>query len=328
MNTNKLTDNIIKQNNGELVAVRPVEDLQYKKSYDTNSWFAIGHFEAEGEKLNFLYHLMVMKIKGIRMMVSCFTITNETTGWYAGEDKAYPLFRCKIGKDEFNIKTPTGYMRGDLDNLTMGAKMKGASVEMTMKGIGYPLYNKDTGNFDMMDMNIYQYSLPTMETEGKVTIEGKEYKVEGISWFDRQWQNQDEIIEGKWSWMDLNLSNGDRISLWDTIDKNNNNESWVTILHEDGTQTVAEMEHLASTTTDYWVSEKSGAKYPGKWMIKIPKLNAELEVIPVIRDQEIAGMKGFAHYEGASTVSGMYNGEQVTGYCYIELVGDWTSGKY
>lgn len=324
MNTNLLTENLKSYNPEMKPVVYPVEDLIYKKVFDTNSWFAIGHFEAEGEKLNFLYHLIIMKIKGIKMLVSCFSITNETTGWYAGVDTAYPMLRVKMDMEKFDIKTPDGYMKGDLNDMRIGAKMKNASIDMSMKALGYPLYNEGTGNFDMLGMKINQYSIPVMDTNGTITIEGKTYHVEGISWFDRQWQNDGKNFDGKWSWMDLNLDNGNRISLWDAVDVNGKVKSWATILHDDGTQTVADMVPLSECTYDYWESKKSGNYYPSRWVVKIPAVNAELEVIPAILDQEIAAMKGLAHYEGASTVKGTYNGQEVTGYCYIELVGNWS----
>lgn len=32
----------------------------------------------------------------------------------------------------------------------------------------------------------------------------------------------------------------------------------------------------------------------------------------------------YNHYEGASTVEGTYQGKPIKGYCYVELIGDWS----
>lgn len=323
MNTNLLTENIKAYEPEIFPKVDVVRDLERKPEFDTNSWFAIGHFQSEAETIDFLYHLMIMKANGNEVMVSCFSVTNETTGWYDGIDEIFPMQMVKKTDGGFGFQTPTGCMSGDLDHMQIAASMKSASMALTLKAVGYPLYNEGSGNFDMLGMNINQYSIPTMEAEGLITIEGKAFDVQGTVWFDRQWQNQDGVLAGKWSWMDINLENGERISLWDAVDPAGDTKSWVTILHEDGSQTVADMVPLAETTGEYWTSEKSGNKYPGKWTVKIPEVQAELEVTPTKLDQEIAGQKGLAHYEGASTVKGTYKGQPVKGYSYIELVGQW-----
>ena len=32
----------------------------------------------------------------------------------------------------------------------------------------------------------------------------------------------------------------------------------------------------------------------------------------------------YNHYEGASRVEGTYQGKKIKGYCYVELIGDWS----
>ena len=54
----------------------------------------------------------------------------------------------------------------------------------------------------------------------------------------------------------------------------------------------------------------------------IPSLNAKMEVKAVFPEQEIASVPGLAHYEATANVTGTFNGEEVTGYSFIELVGD------
>lgn len=323
MNTNLLTENIKNYTPAVKPEVDVNADLPFKKDYDINSWFAIGHFNADGDVIDFLYHLMIMKIKGINMMVSCFSVTNETTGFYDGTDEAFPLLRVKKDKNGFGYTTPTGHMRGDMDHMSLEAHMKSADVKLEMKAVSYPLYNCETGIFDFLGLHIHQYSIPAYDAKGTMRIDNKNYEVDGYVWFDRQWQVQGETFPGKWSWMDINLECGDRMSIWDGVAPDGTVKSWATILHEDGSLTVTDIETFEKTTFDHWKSEKSGNTYPGRWLVRIPAMDAELEVVPVIRDQEIAKMKGLAHYEGASTVKGTYKGAPASGYSYVELVGGW-----
>ncbi|OOM73668.1 hydroxyneurosporene synthase (CrtC) [Clostridium puniceum] len=325
-NQKTLLENLGENGKGIVPFVKPVEDLYWKKDFNNNSWFVIGHFEAEEHKLNFLVHLMILDMKDQQPIFnSMLSITNETTGWYSGEYKLFPLSDIEISDKEFNMKALNASMSGSLDRMHIQATMPNGKVDVMLSPVGYPLYNGGTGYFPMFDMNIYQYSLPTLDTIGTITIEDKTYEINGTSWFDRQWQKQTINLAGHWSWMDINLDNGDKISLWDTVDHSNGNENaWATILHPDGSQSVVSVEPLSVGESNYWLSTKSGQRYPTHWIVKIPSLDACLEVTPVPREQElIAELEIFNKYEGASTVKGTYKGKETTGYCYVELVGSW-----
>ncbi len=333
MNTSQrpLIENLSTNGKGLVPFVKPVEDLYWNKEFDCNSWFVIGHFEAEGHKLNFLYHLMILPSPEQSYMVnSVFSITDETTGWYYGEDKMYPLSQVEISKTEFSIKAPNGSMSGDLNQMHVQAIMPCGKVDVILNPMGHVIYNGGTGYFPLLDMNVHQYSLPTLQTLGTLTVEDKIYEVNGTSWFDRQWQNQEQEIGGHWSWMDINLDNGNKISLWGmVVDSSGNENAWATVLHPDGSQIVVAVEPLSLGESDYWFSEKSGQTYPTRWTVKIPSLEACLEVIPSPRKQEIVSQFELLHkYEGASSVKGTYKGEEVTGYCYVELVGPWKGEKH
>lgn len=300
-------------------------DLPFKKEYDVNSWFVIGHFDVEGETIDFLYHLMCMRFKGIPMMSACLTACNETTHWYGGEDSISPMIFSKADKNKFYLKDKTGIMSGDLNKMLVQAHSKDASVDIEMTAEDYPLYNNATGVFDFLGMQIHQYSIPHMKTTGTVTLKGKTYPVDGYSWFDRQFQVQgDGGLPGRWTWFDLNLSNGIIISVWDGIDSDGSETCWGTVLYPDGHHEVVDILPLSEHEYDFWKSTnpKSENAYPTRMDVIIPSLNAKLEVKATFPEQEIASVPGLAHYEATATVSGNFNGEEVTGYSFIELVGD------
>ncbi|WP_353816533.1 lipocalin family protein [Agromyces sp. SYSU T00266] len=287
-----------------------------------DSWFAIGHFEAEGHTISFLVHIMTLNANGVIVAVNGSAgITDETTGWVGATDVAYPAFRAKVAKDRLSLVTPNSSLGGDLHELRARAKWKNASIDVTMRPVGYPLYNKGTGRFDLLGMDVRQYSLPTLQTTGTVTIDGREFTVEGTSWFDRQWQRQGLKLPGKWTWMDLNLDNGWRVSLWDAIATDGTPDGWATVIDESGNHTVTRLTPLIEDATDYWLTPKSGARYPTRWTVRLPDLDAAFEVVPHPREQEVKGV--LSRYEGASSVTGSVMGEPVNGYCYVEMVGDW-----
>lgn len=323
MNIPLLTKNLATTPMGATPALDIMADLAHKCGYTLNSWFAIGHFESEGHTLNYLVHLFALSIGGIAVGVdSAASITDETTGWYGVQHGFHPIFRSNARSDRLLVKTPHSSLSGTLNELHVRAQIKGASIDVALKAVGHPLYNKGTGRFDMLGMDVFQYSIPTLETTGRLTIEGREFPASGMSWFDRQWQNQPlGPPRGRWTWMDLNLSNGWRISLWDATGVDGKSDAWVTVVDEGGKHVVADLIPLAQDACDYWLSPQSGARFPTRWRVRVPALDMQLEVIAKPREQEVRGLH--ARYEGASSVSGSVRGEKVGGYCYVEMVGDW-----
>ncbi|MGW3127407.1 lipocalin family protein [Streptomyces sp. NPDC001076] len=143
---------------------------------------------------------------------------------------------------------------------------------------------------------------------------------EGQSWFDRQWGPLPALTAGQasrsWSWMNLSLSNGDRISVWNrTYDKQNN---FATVLKPDGTQTLAEAT-LTPDTTTLWTSPTTGRSYPTRWKVTIPGEHAKLDVTVYAEDQELPTTG--PRYEGNAAITGTYGHRPVSGSTYIEVTG-------
>lgn len=325
-NKESVVEHLNLSNKGIVSVLNPVEDLLWKKNSNSNSWFAIGHFEAEGHVLNFMYHLMIYPLPTGSVMNACFSVTDETTKTYYGEDHFYSFDEIEILEDKFYIKVPNGAMSGDLETMKLEARMANASLDITMKPVGNIIYNGGSGIFSLLGIKVHQYSIPNLQTEGTIKIDDKSYSISGKSWFDRQWQQTTKSMAAsvgkfRWTWMDLNLDSGEYISLWSVVNLETNVEnSWATVLHTDGSQTVTTMESLTENQFDYWKSPVSKQNYPTKWNVKLPEIDAYFEITASQKEQEIVS-QFINKYEAASKVEGTYKGNPVSGYCYVELVG-------
>lgn len=305
----------------ENAAVDIERDLACKKNYSTNSWFAVSHFESNGEKFSVLYHVMILQFPGIpAVCTSCVSVTNETTREYWQESKLFRMNRIDAPDDHFCIKTPENHVWGNLDKVNMRLYGQSIQMEAELVPVGYPILNMGTGRFDMVGLDIFQYSLPTLKTNGYLKVNGKVYEIDGNTWFDRQWEDV-KTPNLTWGWMDLNLSNGTYISLWFPVE-NNVEKPFATILSPDGSQRVVPVEPVISAARDFWKSDVCRNDYPTKWTITIPTCNAKLDVTTEIKNQELQfnWVKPLNHYEAASTITGIYEGEAVTGRCFVELL--------
>ncbi len=121
----------------------------------------------------------------------------------------------------------------------------------------------------------------------------------------------------------MNLDNGDYVSIWDIVEPHQE-QSFATVLHPDGSQTIASITPVVQDATNFWVSPHSGKRYPTRWIVRIPSLDAELEVSAARADQEVSsrGVEG-GKYEGLCLIKDTYRGRPTSGYTYVEMVGYW-----
>ena len=334
VNDFKLVENLKKDiNPGTIPMVNAEEDF-FLRDESINSWFIVGHYQSEGHTLDCLFHLMTMRLSEEQFVINAnFSLTDETTGEYYSDDRIYPITDAEIKRegDVLTVKCPNGSLIGTLDRAVWKAEMPQGSMEIEVESMGYPIWNAGGGLFaSPFDKPFHQYSIPCQNTNGRLVLNGKEYKIEnGQSWFDRQWQQHGKLFmasKWRWSWMNLNLDNGDVVSLWDMLNFTTGlDQAWGTIQHPDGSQSTVKMELLKKDERDFWRSDKSNQNYPTRWTIRFPEIDAELDILPVVKESEIVSQMPFLNkYEGASKISGTWKGQPIGGFCFVELLGDWT----
>lgn len=318
-----LTDQLTHPAPGAAPALDIAADLPHKPGYTLNSWFVTGHFEADGHALSYLVHLFALSIGPVLVGVDCAaSITDRTSGWYGVRHGFHCRLRARVGERRLLVRTPHCALWGTLDEMHVRARIEGGCIDVTLKAVGHPLYNKGTGRFDMLGMDVFQYSVPTLETSGRLEIDGRVFRASGESWFDRQWQRQPlGPPRGRWTWMGISLSNGWQVSAWEARSRAGTSHAWVTVVDGQGRHTVAALAPLGEGAGDYWLSPRSGCRFPTRWRVDVAALDMRLDVVAQPREQEVGGLH--ARYEGASAVHGTVQGAQVHGHCYVEMVGDW-----
>lgn len=330
-----LTNNIRSFSNGTEPFVDTIGDVNIRTDVAGNSWFWVGHFVTDGHILNFMYHVSVLQMSKylpVKMINSVLSITDETGKIYRHEDRFYKPKSGEVGSTGLQIHTGQDVVEGNLDTMRIASKMEYGAIDITLHGRGYPLYNLCTGYFNIAGVPNYQYSFPHMEGSGILTLDEKTYSVNGMVWFDRQFahrpkgRNLKNGYNCKWVWMDIHFENNeDVISLFGVTELATGKENcWATVLHSDGTQSGVGIDPMVNNSFDIWESRKTGMKYPTGWKVIISEWDCNLTVKSVMDEQEIvAGDPAGQKYEGASHITGIYKGKEVTGYCCLELVGGW-----
>ena len=198
------------------------------------------------------------------------------------------------------------------------------SLDLELTPLRRPVLNGERGlsrKSSRVESASYYYSITRLQTEGLLTIGGDEYRVSGLSWLDREWSTSalaDDQVG--WDWFALQLADGTDLMLYN-IRKNDGTAD----ANSSGTLSMANGEAIQLQRDDFdivvtgrWESPRGGA-YPSGWTLRIPERNLELDVVPVIPDQELSTI--VRYWEGAVDVTGSSGDERITGRGYVELTG-------
>ncbi|MEV0144194.1 MULTISPECIES: lipocalin-like domain-containing protein [unclassified Nonomuraea] len=278
-------------------------------------WYLVGHVNARGHR--FGYQVTIGGAGKPQVMIA---ISDKTTGAFHTESKSYPLDQTSFSTTELDIRTPTATLSGPMEAMRLRATLPVGELDLTLRPQGPVLYNNGTGLIPFLGGTSYYYSLPSLATQGTLKVDDRAYPVTGESWLDRQWGTWDWSTMQKWTWMAVQLSNGDRVNLWDLFAEGSE-FPYATVLRRDGTHEVVAVKPLADTASGFWTSPTSGQRYGTRWIVNIPALDTSLTVTAKPGHELQSAFGGL--YEGAATVTGRYRGKPITGQAFVEQNGNW-----
>jgi predicted secreted hydrolase len=287
----------------------------------SDSIYFTSHVKSQGHT----FGILVQTVNAVEadQRIMAVSVTDETTGWYKN-------YQVPVAKDDYtwstdglNIKMPGLTWTGDAKKMSVQATTPWGALDLDFESEGPVLNYAGTGEFDMLGARQHEFALPSLRTTGTLTVQGRTHRVSGESWLDRQWGELPLGNSNHWTWMNLSLSNGDKVAIWDTVgDKKEN--SWATVLHPDGSYELAAVKPLAGGAHRFWTSPNSGNSYPTRWRVQIPSLKADLDVRITGTEAQELGSRPLVRLEGTATTTGTYEGKRVTGHNFVEMVGAWS----
>ncbi|MGR9073977.1 MAG: lipocalin-like domain-containing protein [Gammaproteobacteria bacterium] len=168
----------------------------------------------------------------------------------------------------------------------------------------------------------YYYSNTRMQTRGVVAVGGKRLEVAGESWMDREWSTSALAKEQiGWDWFALRLSDDTEIMYYrfrrrDGLPDPNSSGA---VFLADGRKIPLSGDEVTIKVLNRWKSPHSGITYPSRWRLQIPSRNIELDLVPLIEDQELN--LRYRYWEGAVEISGKKKDMRVLGEGYVEMTG-------
>ncbi len=168
----------------------------------------------------------------------------------------------------------------------------------------------------------YYYSVTRLRTTGTVTLEGKAWRVSGLSWLDREWSTSalDRTQVG-WDWFALQLDDGRDLMFYQLRrgDGSVDPLSRGTLVQADGSARTLTAREIELEESGHWQSPHTQVRYPSAWTLALPAERLRLDLTPYLADQELR--LAVRYWEGAVRVVGTSNGQTVQGSGYVELTG-------
>lgn len=159
----------------------------------------------------------------------------------------------------------------------------------------------------------YYFSQPFFKIDGVLAIRGREVKVSGLAWMDREWSSQPLTATQKgWDWFSLHFSNGEKLMVFRLRDKTIRGFCAGTWIGADGTSQALDPNDIA--LMPLLQINLAGRTLPSRWRLLVPSHGLDIETVPVNADSWMA--THFSYWEGPISFHGTHQGKG-----YLEMTG-------
>ena len=228
-----------------------------------------------------------------------------------------------------DIATGGWIIRGGPDGYDMRFPFSGADgpggLELSAVSQREPVLHGGNGLVDMGSEagSTYYYSRTRLAVTGWIEDTGGRREVSGPGWMDHQWGDISRRDIG-WDWSSIQLDDGSDLMVavvWHP-DGHRHLSGHGTYREPNGDVTHYNEDDISITPLGAWVSPETGVEYPSGWRVEVAPLGLELELTPFVEQSEFtSSVIKVSYWEGAVSVAGQREGQSVTGWGFVELVG-------
>lgn len=320
-------------------------DLAAHSNVQTEWWYYTGHLNSpSGRKYGFelvffkrrtdldRFGPVPLRLIGNPYYFAHFAISDINEGKFRYSHKKScngPLDeKAEAAEDHYFLRLGNWAIFQAGDAHALRAEMEdGTSLDITMTPQKPVVLNGDAGvSFKDEGQASRYFSYTRMEIAGSIFVDGRREAVNGSGWMDREfgtWQPTEN--QKGWDWFSIQLNNNTELMCYQL--RNSLGEvstySSGTFVDEYGKATPLKCSQFKIEPIGIWRSELTGAEYPSNWLIKVPDLDLNLRITPLIENQELdtRGTTMIVYWEGTCEVTGVASGNPVAGRAYVELVG-------
>lgn len=174
---------------------------------------------------------------------------------------------------------------------------------------------------------MFYYFCPRCSVTGCITHDGIRRDVaSGSLWYDHEYGRgedpENKAWEACWNWISTQLNNGWELTIYDVFDKHDGIQTDHVALLIDPDGKRHEYREFTFTGDQPWISARTFASYPTRWMIEIPDAEVSIQANATLPEQEfITYITKSPFWEGRVEVQGTMAGIRVHGPGYVERAG-------
>lgn len=295
-----------------------LKNLEFQKDWlehrDIHEWwYATGIVTDEEDNLySFQYTVIHTNLTLVRPWILMLAVTDFK------HQKHYYAQKFRLGRKSIQI-TPekieflSSYLNVGDHGMHLQATADDFAYDLKLTFDKPPVWHCDAGKLVMgtdhpKDTTFY-YSYTHLPTTGTLTLGGKELRVKGTTWFDKQ-GGPFRILNANthWEWFSWRLSSGEELMLFVFPRDQGYNDG--TFIDREGKAT--RLCHY--TVTPEAMTEVNGMTFSKSWKVSIPGFKGEEFTIRPLMD----GQLNLAYFEEVCTVVDK-DGEEI-GLTFVELL--------
>ena len=198
------------------------------------------------------------------------------------------------------------------------------TLELTLMPARAPVLNGDAGlsrKSAEPGAASYYYSVPVLTARGALTRGTQRLEVRGTAWLDREWGSGALAADQQgWDWFALQLEDGSALMFYALRKRDGTRDPFSagTWVDANGAARPLASSDVEIDALARWSSPRGGS-YPARWRLRLPALGLDLELEPVLADQELGTTPRY--WEGAVDVTGRRGQQRISGRGYVELTG-------
>jgi predicted secreted hydrolase len=182
------------------------------------------------------------------------------------------------------------------------------------------LYGEE-GYVELAGTPHYVYSYTQMKVKGALLEGESSHPISGTAWFDHFVGHPSEGSARSWDWVSLQLDDGTEYMLAQLRNDDASTTPYANFeVAPDGSVRRLPEGSVTWNLKRTWRSQASDERYRVEWTLVGPDF--ELELHPIVDDQEFHKAPEMRLWEGAIAVSGIHAGRQVSGEGFLETVAE------
>lgn len=329
-------------------------DLYAHADFQTEWWYYTGNLKADDGKL-FGFELVFFKRRTDSDLIvgfparfysnpahmAHFAVTDISNRKFVYSDRRERDQKtCRTGKAGAHenmlwVWNRDWYVREANGKYHLYAKMAGYELSLILTPKKPPVLHGERGFFQKADGShaTYYVAFTRLEAKGTLVVGSQPHRVEGLAWHDHEFgTHQLSKQEAGWDWFSIQLDDEQEIMVYllRNIDGSYDPYSRAVLIKVDGSKEEALLSEIKFEQKSFWESDKTEARYPVSWRIKVPRWNLEVDVEPYVEACELLTPKSTmtAYWEGPIKINGHLGNKNIFGQGYLEMCGYERPLKY